>query len=76
MPQPALYDVGDEPARFVHHEVGLERHRDMGSDRGDHIGAEREVGHEAPVHHVELDSIDAGFLEGDALVAEAGQIGR
>jgi hypothetical protein len=31
--------------------------------RGDHVGAEREVGDELAVHHVPLDQVDPGRLE-------------
>ena len=55
--------------------MGLERHRHPLAHRGDDVGAEREVGDELTVHHVPLDEVDTGLLEGDDLVAEAGEVG-
>jgi 23S rRNA (uracil1939-C5)-methyltransferase len=57
------------------HQVRLERHGDVGPDRGDDVGTEREVRDEVAVHHVPLDAIYAGLLEGDALVAQPGEVG-
>ena len=42
---------------------------------GDDVGPEGEVGHEHAVHHVPLDAVDAGLLQGDALLAEPGEVG-
>ena len=68
-------EVG-QPVGLLDHQVGLERHRRRGAGSdGDDVGAEGEVGHEAAVHHVPLDAVDAGLLEGDALLAEAGEVG-
>src|SRR3954468_9672464 len=60
---------------LLHHEVGLERHADVGATGGDDVGAEGEVGHEAPVHHVPLDAVDAGGLEGGDPLAELWEVG-
>ena len=43
---------------------------------GDHVGPEGEVRHEAAVHHVPLDAVDAGRLEGGDLLAQPGEVGR
>ena len=57
---PGLDVVGRHHVGGQHHQVGLER--DVGAipTGADHVGAEREVGHELPVHHIPLDQIDAG----------------
>ena len=59
-----------------HHQVGLERDGDEVARRGDDVGAERQVGDELAVHHVPLDEVDAGLLQGDDLLTEAGEVGR
>jgi hypothetical protein len=61
---------------LLDHEVGLERHGDVRAAGGDDVGAEGEVGHEAPVHDVPLDAVDARLLEGDDLVAQPREVGR
>jgi hypothetical protein len=58
------------------HQMGLEHDRGVLAGGGDDIGAEGQVRHEPPVHHVPLDAVDAGFLEGRYLVTQAGEIGR
>ncbi len=65
-----------EAIGLLDHEVGLERDAQQRSHRGDDVGTEGEVGHEPPVHHVELHAIDAGLLEGHAGVAEMGEVDR
>ena len=72
-PAAGLHDCRDHPPRLVHHHVGLERHRDVRPDRGDHVGTEGEIGDEPAVHHVELDAVDPSFLERHALVTRAGK---
>ena len=58
------------------HQVGLERQRDTIPHGGDDVGTERQVGDELAVHHVPLDEVDAGLLEGDDLVAEPREVRR
>ena len=84
----ARLDVDDQPpaARLdvarghhlggQHHQVGLERDGDEVARRGDDVGTERQVGDELAVHHVPLDEVDAGLLQGDDLLTEAGEVGR
>ena len=62
-----LVGVGD-------HQVRLEHHVDVLAARGDDVRAEGEVRNEVAVHHVPLDAIDAGLLEGLALLAQAGEV--
>ena len=58
------------------HQVGLERHGGDRAARGDHVGSEGEVRYEVAVHDVPLDAVDAGLLQGLALLAQAGHVGR
>ena len=71
-----FHEPGQQPVGLVHHEVGLERDLHQRADGGDHVRPEGQVGNEAPVHHVPLDPVHAGLLEGSHLVAEAGEVGR
>ena len=59
-----------------HHQVRLEGDVDVRPTGLDHVGPEGQVRHEHAVHHVELDPVDAGLLERDALLAEPGEVGR
>ncbi len=59
----------------LHHEVGLEQDGGVGPAGGDDIRSEGEVGHEAAVHHVPLDAVDTGRLEGRDLLTQAGEVG-
>ncbi len=69
-------DIAVEKAvGFDDHQVGLESHVDMGSDRGDHVGSEREVGYEHAVHDIPLDAVDACILESDALRTQLRVVG-
>ena len=58
-----------------HHQVGLERQRAVFAGGRDHVGAEGQVRHELAVHHVPLDPVDPGTLEGGHLVTQLGEIG-
>ena len=58
------------------HQVDVERGARAGAERGDHVGAEGDVGHEVAVHHVDLHPVGAGGLDGGDLLAEAGEVGR
>ena len=64
------HDIGRQ-----HHQVGLERQRGVLAGRGDHVGAEGEVGHELAVHHVPLDPVDSGGFQGGDLLAQLGEVG-
>ena len=66
-------DVGiDRGDHQVHVHEGLH----MRAERLDRRGAEGEVGHEMPVHHVDMDPIGALRLDGLDLLTEVGEIGR
>jgi 23S rRNA (uracil1939-C5)-methyltransferase len=74
-PAAGLDEAAEQVVGVLDHQVGLERHRHQGPDGGDDVGAEGEVGDEPAVHHVPLDAVDAGLLEGHALVAQPGEVG-
>ncbi len=42
------------------HQMAVERFVGAVADRADHRRAEGDVGHEVPVHHVEMDPVGAG----------------
>ena len=44
--------------------------------RPDDRRTHRKIGHEMPVHHVDVDAIRAGSLRLGDLIAQAGEIGR
>jgi RNA polymerase sigma-70 factor (ECF subfamily) len=56
--------------------VCFEGDRDVRANRRDHVRAERQVWHELPIHHVELDAIDTGLFERHALVTQPRKVGR
>ena len=84
----ARFDVHDESiaagldvARREHigrecHQVRFERLRGVLASGRDHVGSEREIGHELAVHDVPLEVIDAGRVEGFDLGTQAGEIAR
>ena len=75
--------VGPAGGKVRHVAVGLDDHEvDLQGQAGDRAQslddrlAETEVGHEDPIHHVEVDAIGAGLLDGPHLVAQPQEIGR
>ena len=58
-----------------HHQVRLERQRRVPARRRDHVGPEREVGHELAVHHIPLDPVDTRRFQRGDLLAELGEVG-
>jgi len=61
---------------LLHHEVGLEGAVGAVTYRRNDIGPKGKVGNESAIHHVELEAVDAGFVEGLDFFAEAAEIGR
>ena len=47
-----------------------------GADALDEARAERDVGHEVPVHDVNMNPVASGVVDRSDLLAEAGEIGR
>jgi hypothetical protein len=73
---PGLGVVGDPAIGLLDHQVDDERAgRDL-AQRRDHHRADRQVGHEVPVHHVDVDVVGAADVAGADLVAEAREVGR
>ena len=60
--------------RLEDHEVAVERPGGGALHCGDDRRAPGEIGDEAPVHHVDVDEVRAGGLDGADLVADAGQV--
>ena len=58
------------------HQVYVERLLGDGADRLHHRGADGDVGHEVPVHHVDMDPVGAGGLDCADFIAQLGEIGR
>ena len=67
--------LGDVLLRPLDHQVDVEGTVGEPPERPDHRRAEREVGHEVPVHHVDVDPLGAagdGLLE---LLAQPAEVG-
>ena len=58
------------------HQVAVERLVGMRPQRRDHRRAEGDVGHEMPVHHVEVDPVGAGRRDRAHLLAEPREVRR
>ena len=65
-----------QPVGVGHHEVRLELDTRVAPGRCDHVGPERQVRHEDPVHHVPLDAVDSRHAQCLDLCAEGGEVGR
>ena len=48
-----------------HHEVCFKRNLGERTRAGNDIGTKREVGNKLSIHHIPLNEIDAGFIEGN-----------
>ena len=71
-----LGEVGHVALRLDDHQVHVQG---LGRDgpQGLHDqGADGDVGHEAAVHHVDVDPVGAGLVDGTDVFAETGEIGR
>ena len=58
------------------HQMRVEDLLGVRAHRLDDIGTVGNVGDEMPVHHVEMDPVGAGGIDGADLVAQLGEIGR
>lgn len=58
------------------HEMDVERLLGDGPQRLHDVGADGDVRHEMPVHHVDMDPVGAGRLDGADLFAEAREVRR
>ena len=59
-----------------HHQVDIDRFCRRLAHRGDHHRADREVGNEPPIHHIDMDPVGAGAVDRAHLVGQAPEIGR
>ena len=57
------------------HQVGVESIRRVRPHAPDEIRAEGDVRHEMAVHHVEMDPVGAGRVDGADLLAQPGEVG-
>ena len=58
------------------HQMRVEDLLGVRAHRLDDVGAEGNVGDEMPVHHVEMDPVGAGGIDGADLFAQSGEIRR
>ncbi len=58
------------------HQMDVERLGGVRAKRLHHRRADRQVGHEMAVHHVDMDPVGARRVDGADLLAEPGEIGR
>jgi hypothetical protein len=58
------------------HQMHVDRHRDVRPQGLHHVRAEGDVGHEMAVHHVHVQPVGAGGLDGAAFLAETGEVRR
>ena len=66
----------DEGIARRDHQMHVEELLRMRAQRLHHVGADGDVGHEMPVHDVDMDPIAAGGIDGAHLLAEPGEVGR
>jgi hypothetical protein len=59
---------------LLDHQVGLEGAIGAISHRRNHIGTERQIRNESTIHNVELESIDASFVQRDDFVAKPTEV--
>ena len=72
----SLGEVGHVALRLNDHQVHVQG---LGRDRAQGLhdqGTDRDVGHEAAIHHIHMDPVGAGLVDGTHVLAKAGEIGR
>ena len=57
------------------HQMDVERLGGVRAERLHHRRADREVGHEMAVHHVDVDPVGAGLVDRAHFLAEPGEVG-
>ena len=70
-----LRELLEEAQRIRHHEVHVQGKRCELAHGADQDGAEGEVGHELPVHHVDVQEIGARARDGPDLILQPREIG-
>ena len=58
------------------HQMHVEDLFGVRPERLHHVRADGDVGHEMPVHDIDMDPVGAGRIDGAHLLAEPGEIGR
>ena len=74
--RPRLSEGLEERIGRRNHQMDVERLGAVRPQRLHHGRADGEVGHEMAVHHIDMDPVGAGFVDGAHLLAEPGEIGR
>ena len=69
-----LDECADVLARIFDHQVRVERQLRDFADRLHHRDADRQIGHEMAVHHVEMDRVGAGCFDLANFVAESSEV--
>jgi hypothetical protein len=62
--------------RLDDHQMNVERLCRRAADGLQHDGPDGDIGHEAAVHHIDMDPIGAGGVDGADLLAQSREIGR
>src|SRR5262249_59021975 len=57
------------------HQVHVEHLFGVRAQRLHHVGTDGDIGHEVPVHHVDMHPVGAGGVERAHLLAELGEVG-
>ena len=71
-----LGEVGEIALRLDDHQMNVERLCRRAADRLQHDRPDGDVGHETAVHHIDMDPVGAGRVDGADLLAQAREIGR
>ena len=61
---------GEIAFRLDDHQMHIERLLRVASHRFDNRRPERDIRHEAPVHHIDMDPVGAGRVDGADLIGE------
>ena len=62
--------------KLFDHQMGFERPVGAVAHRRNDVGPKGEIGHETAIHHIELEAIDASFVQGNDFVAKAAEVCR
>ena len=71
---PGLGKRGDERIDRGNHQVNIERLGGVRTQRLNHHRADREVGHEMPVHHIDMNPVRPGGITRAHFFAETGEV--
>ena len=71
---PRLDERSDVLLRILDHQMSVKREPSDFPDGLHHRHADRKIGHEVPVHHVEMDRVSSGCFYLADLVAESSKV--